>query len=929
MSLKWQRAKAWDDQHLRGVWTPLRILLRVFSSIATAVVLLTLVSIYGILASVPIGLLAKIPTLAFYAFTLVAMLAVGAVLPAWLSVRSLKKAQPDKFALRWTLGLTIGVTFSVIAAWAWGRFVWPPMHYDPATGSGIRFFSSFIEAYQSTTLRRLPGVEMSELEFYAWWPLRLILLLFVANMIVATVRRIEFTFKNIGVLTVHTGIVTIALGSVYYGGLKKEGDMLLLAGAPGPDGNPTPGPPGSVFYDNTDVALYVEQNHLREQRPMFGVPRYNEYNLAAIGAGTIDSAPASAPQRSAMEVARRRLPWEQLPGGAIGKGELDIPVVSIAERFGRGVLDKDIQLRVVGYTPYAEPVSDWIRVDPANFKTVRAGESLNPLRVVYLHSALPDEQGNVSDAPAFSFVLVPASPKERVADNAAFGIEYTVGTDPKRGGMTPQRFTDLATEIPTDAAHALIVEVGEPGSAGLYRAAYAVAPGKSLTIGKTGWTIDVKELHPEPPFPIITKGYEGASSSVAVVRVTPPDAVPFDRWIYHRFPEIAQDMLEEKNAQGMPTRRDPDARIRIAYIDASRIQVYLHEEASQGAAPAPIKAIVRYPGGERTIFDSLPNDTLADFVPKISLKIGERWPHAERIERPAPTPAIERDKSLIGNHDKAMLGVEVSTWTSPGTAPSPAAGPARKTWSRVVWLPFAKYIGIGMQTERMVQLPDGRQILLAFGRRQHRLPDFDLQLADFQMIAYDHRGAPRDYQSIVNVIPARDGSGNFNPYQHITRLNAPLRAPFMWKDDRALPANIGGQLLSGLNPRQFKFSQAGWDAQGWRETQAQADAGVIPRPFAKFTILGVGNNPGIHVIAFGGILMGMGIPWAFYIKPWLVRRERDKIKAQLAAGTYVRPGTTSPIQPRTPAAATHVNGTTSPEPASVVHTNEPAAGARV
>jgi hypothetical protein len=50
----------------------------------------------------------------------------------------------------------------------------------------------------------------------------------------------------------------------------------------------------------------------------------------------------------------------------------------------------------------------------------------------------------------------------------------------------------------------------------------------------------------------------------------------------------------------------------------------------------------------------------------------------------------------------------------------------------------------------------------------------------------------------------------------------------------------------------------------------------------------VGNNPGIHVIALGSILMGMGIPWAFYVTPWLVQRERKRLqelaRARPAAG---------------------------------------------
>lgn len=104
-------------------------------------------------------------------------------------------------------------------------------------------------------------------------------------------------------------------------------------------------------------------------------------------------------------------------------------------------------------------------------------------------------------------------------------------------------------------------------------------------------------------------------------------------------------------------------------------------------------------------------------------------------------------------------------------------------------------------------------------------------------------------------------------------------------------ANIALRLTNGMNPDQFKLSQAGWDREGWMQTQQMADAGQLARPFARYTILQVGNNPGIHVIALGGILMAVGIPWAFYVKPWLVKREKARLALAAASrGTRANPG---------------------------------------
>ncbi len=845
MSEKWRRSKAWDDAFLTGALRPVKWVLRALSSISLSVVLLTFVAVYGALASVPIGLLALIPTYVVYLLTFLIVAAVLMGLPTFAARRMLREKPAGRFAATVLMGLVL----TAASAWVWHRFAWPLLHYDPVRGTGLRFFADFSHAYRNITIRRLPAFEMSELEFYGWWPMRAALMLFVLNLVVATVRRIEFNFKNIGVLTVHTGIIVIALGSVYYNGLKKEGDTVLLAGGfDEATGTPLAGPRQNVFYDNTRMSLFVDQFRGFEQRPLEDVPRYNNYNLGASGG------------ESAWVASRRLPPWEGVPD----LGPLDNPVVGTT----LGRVDEDINFRVVGYAFYAEPGEDREKAtapaDPA---------AADPLRIVFLYSGLNDPAGELSEKPAAYFMLSPRMPKDRVvlredpeSGRSLFSVEYTQG---ESAGMPAARWHDLTETLPA-ASYGLVIEVPGSGSSEALRQVYSVAPGQQISVGETGYSVRVDRIEPRPPFPIITKGYEDATSEVAVVTVTTPGGESFERWVYHRFPEINQDLLAETTETGRPSRRNADPSIRIGLIAADHLAVYIDEPE-----PGRTRAVVRQPGGVVKVFDSITDDWLHDVLPRVSMRIGERWEHARRVVRPMPVEESEQDKRFIGTHDKAMLAVEVSI--------------AGTDWSRTVWLPFMKYLGIGMPGEQTVALPDGRRVRLVFGRRQHPLPGFDLRLVDFQMIAYDHRGAPRDYQSIVRVTPTGDGP-RFDAFEHITKLNAPLTAPFSWEATEAsLPALVLGRLTAGLNPNQFKFSQAGWDSEGWKQSQQQADQGLLPRPFATFTILGVGNNPGIHIIALGSVLMGIGIPWAFYIKPWLVRREKKRIQEQVAAGAYVRP----------------------------------------
>ncbi len=841
MSVKWRQVQKWDDENLRGpLLRPVWFLLRAFSSITLAVILLVLVVLYGISASVPVGLIALAPTFAFYAMTLILAVAAAAMLVWWSISRIVRGGGAVALSLR----LICGGAAAAAGAYAWWYWIWPLLKFSPERGTGVRFFHKFVERNYSVTLRRLPGIEMSELEYYSWWPLRWILLLFVLNMVVSTVRRIEFSFKNIGVLTVHTGIVVIALGSIYYSGLKREGDTILFAGRVNErTGLPGVGPPQDRFFDNTRVAVYVSTGDGQwDACPLRGVPRYNDYNLAA-GMG-----------ESAWETAGRKAPWR-----VSDQGVLDIPCVPLMGRF----VDPGLTLRVIGYCHFAESVNDWVRLPETS-----VGGDRTPLRIVYMHSAIPDKDGVVdAEKPVFSFTLAPSVPKDRIADvPGTFAIEYTMGA---RAGMPEERWKSLSEPLPPGTMHALVVEV--PGAN--YRGVFPVMMGTLIEAGATGYKILVKELRPQPPFPIITPGYKDADSSIAVVTITPPalsgvGAAPYDRWVYHRFPGIDQDLLSELNPTGMPKRRDADGAIRVTLVESDQLQVYLDEpEAGRS------RAIVRSQGGAVKVHDPLPADGWVDLgLEKVRLRIGERWENSRQVERPVPASAeaIRADREAVGTHDKAMLAVEARN----------ASGAA------VVWLPFAKYFGMGPSTERTVTLPDGSVVELAFGRLQHPLPGFVIQLADFQMIAYDHRGAPRDYQSILKVTPT---SLSFEPFEHVTKLNAPLTAPFWWDERRTWLANAVGRLRSGLSPHQFKFSQAGWDAQGWNRTQRLADEGQIPKPFASFTILGVGNNAGIHIIALGSVLMGLGIPWAFYVKPWLVRREKRRVQEQVKSGTYVKP----------------------------------------
>ncbi|MFT3686506.1 MAG: hypothetical protein QM783_16570 [Phycisphaerales bacterium] len=383
----------------------------------------------------------------------------------------------------------------------------------------------------------------------------------------------------------------------------------------------------------------------------------------------------------------------------------------------------------------------------------------------------------------------------------------------------------------------LIVDIPAQGISRMY----PVEPGSTLSVG--GYTIDFTTLTPRPPFPIITPGYEGASSSVAVVRVTPPAAISggkaYDRYLYSRFPELAQDLsTTELNARGMPARTAASKDITLTFIDATMVNVVMDERPD-----GTVRSFVRLPmpkGVAAMRFDGLKTGDKLPVGPQLSLRLGKTVRNVEHVDVPESVTGPEREKDL-GTHKRAAIAVEVSSAGRTGSQP----------FTKVVWLPFQLYQGERAGAEATaITLPDGRVVEIGFGRLWRPLPGMALQLAEFEMFPYPHSTQPQDFRSDL-VVTKFDRAGTIVATdRRATSLNEPLlESPFVWDGGRNFASNSAAWLGSVLGDTRFKFSQSGWDAGGWTETKARADKGELPRAYGRFTILGVGNNPGIKIIA--------------------------------------------------------------------------------
>src|SRR5690606_16613542 len=74
------------------------------------------------------------------------------------------------------------------------------------------------------SVRQMRLFEMSEFEWFNWWPFVLLIALICVNITVATVRRIRLNAVTFSVWMIHAGIVILSLGAVYFFATKVDGD---------------------------------------------------------------------------------------------------------------------------------------------------------------------------------------------------------------------------------------------------------------------------------------------------------------------------------------------------------------------------------------------------------------------------------------------------------------------------------------------------------------------------------------------------------------------------------------------------------------------------------------------------------------------------------------------------------------------------------
>ncbi len=665
-------------------------------------------------------------------------------------------------------------------------------------GAVVRLFSSVILGISLLALigayigvgSGLPSMrarlEMTDLQFFDAWPMRILLALLALNLTVVTLRRIPLTLYKLGVWTVHIGILTLIGGSVWYFSHKQEGSVRIFLHH-------------SVdsYFDANERALYA-----------FAIDKN----------GAVQTATSTMTPLPTLPIFYEHLASNHKPL------DIALPAKTLGEI---SPALQNVTAKIVGYYPAATMENTW-SVDP-NAVADANGDAPNPaIRVSMALEGVSSGQWLIGKRPADRVLDAPGAP---------FGIEYLYHP-------SAERIEDLATEFPGPAG--VIVRVPKLGIVRCYPA----DPGTTVAVEGTPYTLTFGD---QQTMPLISKGYEGSMSNSLMVTVKKSGqwsvvsgqkdgkAEEFNRMVLTRYPERSPDFVTGADGKQKRIQDRVDNDIQIDFEDASRDQFWIVDPLDR-----PMELIHRRAGSaaagggggggvERLpITVGKPLEVKVSTVP-MTVTVLERALGMVATPVPVIIPVERRERSISAMDvmQNSVVEMEVSG--------------QRGEWKKRVFVPFSQFAQVGDppggRQPGVIEVPGFGRVGFLLSTVRRELPSA-VTLADFHAVKYP--GAENSYENYISTLAVKDKADGA---------------------ERTLVA----QLNDPASDHGLYYFQSAWDGDDHAP------------PERRFSVIGVGNRPGIHFMILGAILMIAGIGYSFYVKPILLNVKKQAV-ARWAAG---------------------------------------------
>jgi len=792
------------------------------------------------------------------------------------TVRTTQASQRIRSAPRgpieWTLDLLSSVRFGVVVLAIL-------FAYSTLGSAGLIYPVSFkvlsAESWRHEIVRQWPMFEMTEFEWFHTPVFFAICALLGLSITITTVRTIKFKVINLGVWMIHSGIILLLIGSVIYFGTKVEGDTPVVrrevVARVGGQEVRIPALPGA----GRTVGTGAEARTIRVVTvdPDWPLLTGDDAGTRVLSVGVVVESPGDG--RGPMRFVRQLLDGHPqytediIPGRgrAVKLEEFGKPLIDaglemtlepsaeawywIKDSVAIGVRDHDptgapspwSQRIVRGLPRYSDrvpaPDAVWPSGDGAAIR-------VDPISVPVTPGKEPDAFGDV-DVRLTGFLRyaaldtrrepggtdpVPVIDLRATSPNGEIITERVAITD--LGGITPAfgGFIEVASDPSgTMSAEKLLPRLDV--AVGTVTASIDPDVSANSTdpspIGDTGWKVRVDEvlrnINVGQPQPV----------SLAILELTTPEGESFTRWA---FPDSAmtrdvdtQDG-EDVHAAGLHD-REVDGRITTTFHPGTSAPVVFAVKPD-----GTVRVFQRAPAAGFTE-RSIKAGESVEFGGGASIEVAAVSPTSVAATRPMIIPQAGRDRDSDVERVYALVQVELR----------------KGDWIHRAWVPFSKYsfddpqmaaAGISRFEPALVELPGGRTVELLFTRERRPLTN-PVMLDDFVLTATvggfsGDVSSIRDWTSVIRF----EGPDGWGP---------PMKV------ETNEPASHNG----------LRYFQAYWDApRDGRDGMA-------------FTGLGVGNRRGVLVQLAGCILAVIGMGYAFYVKPIIKRRRRERALRELAA----------------------------------------------
>lgn len=612
--------------------------------------------------------------------------------------------------------------------------------------------------------------ELNELEFFDAWPLKLMMLLLCLNLATVTLNRIPLTPPRYGVWCIHTGIVTLIVGTSLYYHLKVEGKTLI------PVNHVV-----NLFYDSDERALYarVLKGEMYGMRPLPSLPRFGDYD---------DQHDPGRLRRKDLTGIHSFIP-------------IGLQSDSSNELSSWLGLSQPVTVDVVGFYSYAEVQED-ILDDPTS----------SEVGVEVIMDGKPPVMLRTTD-PSASHQFVGATELEyrQVSDASLPDIRDSI-----------DRLFALNAWLPNHPAEKFECGIGDPTK--LKEGGYTISVesyNPAFPMFGTHEIVQALTLHIVPPsgkefWRMILAG----KTIQTDFKMDPATTPPFVKGNRQKAPidnNLVLDFLVTDPAALLPTGSD-EKHVLLTAGDKTLLDIH-----TSNSTPAQIRDFSA--GGQIAL--NLDNQPITATV--------RRRNHFRILDRVVPTPKENqiKDQGESGAKQVLIARVTCGDWSQDVpmpcdlySAPDPMVLEPMMPWAMGV-----------------VQIPGASAALqLQLGYTCRPTPAA-LHLKNFEMVPYPGglatgNGMFRDFRSTLELT---DPDGDTET--QVASLNSPVY----------------------YDHGNWIFFQAGYDPDGQSST------------------IGVGNRPGVNIMLAGCIMIVLGLLYAFYVKPIVIRRMKLAALAKAAA----------------------------------------------